>query len=117
MAEYNRLQNSFITGYLDPLLYGLFTTDAYNTGLKECLNYIPSSRGYLYRRPGTKFLDFGVPSTATENRIHAMRSDNGPLLFLISEGRVEFFSVDLRSYFYITSSTISNAPGDKCSIP
>ena len=67
MAEYNRLQNSFITGYLDPLLYGLFTTDAYNTGLKECLNYIPSSRGYLYRRPGTKFLDFGVPSTATEN--------------------------------------------------
>lgn len=117
MAEYNRLQNSFITGYLDPLLYGLFTTDAYNTGLKECLNYIPSSRGYLYRRPGTKFLDFGVPSTATENRIHAMRSDNGPLLFLISEGRVDFFSVDLRRYFYITSSTIYNAKGDKCSIP
>lgn len=117
MAEYNRLQNSFVTGYLDPLLHGLFTSDVYNTGLKECLNFIPSSRGYLYRRPGTRFLDFAVPSTATKNRLHAMRSDNGPLLFLISEGRIDFFSVDLRRTFYIDSNTVYTGAGDKCSIP
>ncbi len=118
MAEYNRLQNSFATGYLDPLLYGLFTSNAYNTGLKQCLNYIPSFMGYLYRRPGTRFVDFAVPSTATENRLHAMSSANGALLFLISEGRIDFFSTDLERTFHITNETVYDSiTGKKCSIP
>lgn len=92
MAEYNRLQNSFITGYLDPLLHGLFNTEAYSTGLKECLNFIPSDRGYLYRRPGTRFVDFQIPETAKKNRIFTINSADGPLVFIISEGRIDFFS-------------------------
>lgn len=117
MAEYNRLQNSFATGYLDPTLYGFFTADAYNTGLKKCLNFIPSSLGYLYRRPGTKFLDFPLPSTATENKLYAMSTDNGPLLYCVSEGRIDFFSVDLKRVFYIENGTQYSSNGDKCSIP
>lgn len=105
MSDYTRLQNSFATGYLDPLLYGLFTSDAYSTGLKECYNYLPSSRGYLYRRPGTRYLDFPLSSDASENRLYVMNSDNGPLLFLISEGRIDFFSTDLMRSITITNET------------
>ncbi len=117
MAEYNRLQNSFVTGYLDPTLHGLFTSQSYGTGLKECYNYIPSSLGFLYRRPGTRFLDFAIPSTATENKIYAMRSEDGLLLYCISEGRIDFFSVDLQRTFYIENGAQYLSGGDKHSIP
>ena len=117
MAEYNRLQNSFITGYLDPTLHGLFTSQTYSTGLKQCYNFIPSSLGFLYRRPGTRFLDFAIPSTATENKIYAMRSEDGPLLYCISEGRIDFFSVDLQRTFYIENGAQYLSGGDKHSIP
>lgn len=121
MADYTRLQNSFATGYLDPLLYGLYSSDAYSTGLKECLNYIPSSRGYLYRRPGTRFLDYDLPTSAKTNRLHAIKTDNGPLLVLISEGRIDFFSTDLKRSITLTNDTPYSKEGDDtylyCDIP
>ncbi len=112
MAEYNRLQNSFATGYLDPTLYGLFTSDAYSTGLKQCLNYIPSSMGYLYRRPGTKYLDFSVPSIAVKNKLYVMNYGSEPMLLLFTQGRIDFFLTNLTRTISITNDTPYDESGD-----
>lgn len=112
MSDYTRLQNSFATGYLDPLLYGLYTSDAYGTGLKECYNFIPSSRGYLYRRPGTRYLDFSVPSIAVKNKLYVMNYGSEPMLLLFTQGRIDFFSTNLARTISITNDTPYDESGD-----
>src|SRR3990172_8026943 len=56
MPKVSPLQSNFNGGEFSPLLYGRVDVDRYKTGLKTCLNYLPTVQGPITRRPGTKFV-------------------------------------------------------------
>lgn len=93
MAEYTRIQNNFSAGYVDPTLHGLFNTETYGSGLKKCLNFLPSSLGYLYRRPGSRYLGIRMDGIST-CRIHAIKSDLDLIVAVISLHHIDFYLVD-----------------------
>lgn len=95
MAEYTRIQNNFASGYVDPTLHGLIASDTYGSGLKRCLNFLPSSLGYLYRRPGTRFLGVNLDGVST-CRIHAVKSDLDLVVAVISYHKIDFYMMDDR---------------------
>ena len=108
MAEYTRLQNNFSAGYVDPTLHGLINADIYGSGLKRCLNFLPSSLGYIYRRPGSRWLGINIDGISG-CRIHAVKTDGDPVVAVISEGRVDFYSIGgnrVSGYFSITDGSI-----------
>ena len=80
---YSTTQNNFSQGYLDPLLHGLAGTDTYNYGLKNCKNFIPDSRGFLFRRPGTKY--YGISIKSSKAKIRAVRSVDSILTVVFSD--------------------------------
>ena len=56
MPKVSKLQPSFNTGEVSPLLYGRVDAERYKSGLSTCLNYLPTIQGPLVRRPGTKYV-------------------------------------------------------------
>ena len=81
--NYSTTQNNFSSGYLDPLLHGMVGTDAYNYGLRKCLNFIPDGRGFLFKRPGTRF--YGTSILGEYARIRTVRSVDGILTIIFSD--------------------------------
>lgn len=92
MAEYTRLQNSFVSGYVDPTLHGLINSESYGSGLKRCLNFLPSSLGYVYRRPGSRYLGINLDGI-TNCRIVAVKNELHPVIAVISEQKMDFYSI------------------------
>ena len=118
MAEYTRLQNSFAAGYVDPTLHGLTNSNLYNQGLMECHNYIPSSLGYLYRRPGTKYIgrSSSYVSPGRRNvRLCALKTNNGPMVVCFYEGSIDIWREGVETGYTIengaqTDSGVSSVP-------
>lgn len=55
MVKSAPIQSNFTGGEFSPLLDGRVDSDRYKSGLKTCVNYVPTLQGPLTRRPGTKF--------------------------------------------------------------
>lgn len=89
MAEYSLTQNSFAGGAVDPLLFALVGSAVYQAGLSKCVNFIPDSRGYLFRRPGTKFA--GLAATGTACLIRTLRTPDGPLVVVFLPKQIYLF--------------------------
>lgn len=49
------IQNNFISGEVSPLLEGRIDSPRYQTGLRECENFIPMRQGLLRKRNGTMY--------------------------------------------------------------
>lgn len=116
MAEYTRLQNTFASGYVDPTLHGLVNSEPYAAGLKHCTNFIPSSLGYLYRRPGTRYLGRSVASDAG-CRVLAVKTYTGPMLIVMTQGAIDFYSISDGREMHISDGVVFDVTGRRHSIP
>ncbi len=56
MPKVSPLQTNFSGGELGPLSEGRVELEKYDTGLEECLNFIPTIEGPIDRRPGSRFV-------------------------------------------------------------
>lgn len=109
MPEYTRLQNSFIAGYVDPTLHGLTNTETYAQGLRECTNFIPSSLGYLYRRPGTSFTGWSWTTQgddAKPMRLNVIKTPTGPMLVVIHDHTIDFLKEGAVAAFSLTDGDV-----------
>lgn len=113
MAEYSRIQRNFSSGIVDEVLTGRTDTDLFNLGVKEALNLIPSSRGYIFRRPGTK--NIGITERVVNNspycRLTAVKRGTGALLVIIKKGSIDFYAEDSQNTFSISHSDIISTTG------
>jgi hypothetical protein len=72
MTKSQTIQNSFLSGVLDPRAFGRVDTETYNNALSAGENVVVHHLGGVYRRPGLKYLQtlgqvltFQTPSAAT----------------------------------------------------
>ena len=95
-------QTSFNGGEFSPLLYGRVDNDRYNTGLKRCLNYIPTIQGGLTRRPGTYYVN-EVKDSDDSTRLISFQ-------FSITQAYI-IEAGDLYFRFYKDNGVIESSPG------
>ena len=91
MAIVNHIQNSFSGGELDPKLLGRTDLEKYKTGLSTLYNFLVSPLGYVYRRPGTKYIG-SVKTPAAKSRLIDFEYSNEQAYVL------EFVNLGLRFY-------------------
>lgn len=102
MAKVSPLQSSFNGGEFSPLLYGRVDNERYNTGLKKCLNYVPTIQGPVTRRPGTMYVS-AVKTAAKKTRLI-------PFQFSVTQAyMLEFGHLYIR--FYKDYGQIETSPG------
>lgn len=99
MPKVSPLQSNFGGGEWSPLTYGRVDADRYKTGLKTCLNYIPTLQGALTRRPGTKF----VAATKAPTELARLV----PFEFSVTQAYILEFS-NLACRFYKDNAIITN---------
>lgn len=99
--EYTALQNNFSSGIIDPLLWRQVNSQVYATGVKRCINFIPDSRGYLFRRPGTRYADLSV--LGNDCRVRTLRTPDGPLVIIFADRMIYIFSHNIKLLFTIAS--------------
>lgn len=68
MARVDGIQNSFNAGELSPMVYGRVDLEKYSSGLKTCLNFVPTVQGPVVRRPGSRFVA-EVKNSAVKTRL------------------------------------------------
>jgi len=102
LAKVSPLQSSFNGGEFSPLLYGRVDNERYNTGLKRCLNYIPTIQGGLTRRPGTMYVS-PVKTAAKRTRLISFQ-------FSVTQAYILEFG-DLYIRFYKDNGQIESSPG------
>ena len=61
MAKSRFVQNNFVSGVLSPLLKGRTDLDQYYNGLETAENMVLMPQGGIRRRPGTEFINTGLP--------------------------------------------------------
>ena len=101
MAERYTLQTSFAGGFLDPVLQGTGLTSQYKISCKKLLNFIPDSRGYLFRRPGTKY--GGLQIASEHCKMRTIRTSDGVLIVIFADHVVHLFSHHYTLYFSLES--------------
>lgn len=102
MPKVSPAQTSFNGGEFSPLLYGRVDNDRYNTGLKRCLNYIPTIQGGLTRRPGTYYVN-EVKDSDDSTRLISFQ-------FSITQAYI-IEAGDLYFRFYKDNGVIESSPG------
>jgi len=72
MAKTRDVQNSFVSGVLSPLIKGRTDIEQYFQGLEIGQNWVLMPQGGIRRRPGTKFVDKGLPLLTRNTTIPTM---------------------------------------------
>lgn len=101
--EYTYTQNSFAGGAIDPLMGASTQAQAYMTGLASCVNMVPSSIGYLFRRPGTRYTGLSFDGGGIGNcQVRCLDSADTPYVIVFSAGRVTLSMSALSSEAVLT---------------
>ena len=101
MAEKYTIQTSFAGGYLDPVLQGTGLTTQYKISCKKLVNFLPDSRGYLFRRPGTRY--GGLQFASSSCRMRTLRASDGLLVVIFVDKAVYLYSNRYSIYFSLES--------------
>lgn len=106
MATFDFIQQAFIAGELNPILFGRSDLEKYDIGLALCRNFFVDYRGGISSRPGTHFVDFVKADDKDTKFFEFTFSPTDTLVLLFGDSYLRFISND--SYILEPDKTITN---------
>lgn len=91
MAKLRKIQTNFTSGEVSPRLFARVDLNKYDNGLEECLNFIISPYGGLYRRPGSMFVSTNLDSSYKSKLVRFEYSTTQAYILEFCNSQIRFF--------------------------